>query len=182
MDIELQAITERQGASLRRWVDAYFAEVAAFREFAVGPVDAEGYRYLPLYWSEPGWHPFFLRAGDTVVGFALVREVLKPDPFSELAEFFIQPGSRRIGIGREAARAVWEAFPGQWQLQVALGNGAAMAFWRKCIDSFASGHVSLEHFVGEDGRRIRYRFTVSAPPDPRLQRTALRAAAEPPRR
>src|SRR5262249_44872695 len=146
------------------WVDAYFSEVAGFRELAVGPTSAADYRYLPLYWSEAARHPFFVRAGDAVVGFALVRHVAKPSPFSELAEFFIERTSRRAGIGRRAARAVWEMFPGPWELQVAVANDPAALFWRSCIDEeAAAGTVSREEFVGEDGRRIRYRFAILAP-------------------
>src|SRR5262249_39837386 len=111
MDVELQLVEKRQAASLSRWVDAYFAEVANFRELAVGPTSAADYRYLPLYWTEPARRPFFVRAEGAVVGFALVRHVAQPDPFSELAEFFIQRTSRRAGIGRRAARAAWEMFP-----------------------------------------------------------------------
>jgi predicted acetyltransferase len=159
MDVRLRKIGEHEAASLHRWVDAYFSEVAKFRERPIGPVDAAGYRYLPLYWTEPGRHPFFLQADGTVAGFALVREVvLEAASYSELAEFFIQPASRRAGVGRRAARAVWQAFPGQWELQVALANRPATAFWHTCIEAVASGAVSREEFLGEDGRRIRYRF------------------------
>src|SRR6266496_243561 len=107
MDVRLRKIGERETASLHRWVDAYFSEVAKFRERTIGPTDAAGYRYLPLYWTEPARHPFFIQTDGTAVGFALVREVVaEPTPFSELAEFFIQPHSRRAGVGRRAARAV----------------------------------------------------------------------------
>ena len=161
MDVRLQRIAEREAASLYRWVDAYFAEVAKFREHTVGPVDAAGYRYLPLYWTERVRHPFFIKSDGTVVGFALVREVdAEAAPFTELAEFFIQPVSRRAGVGQSAARTVWQSFPGQWELQVALGNTPPAAFWRTCIQAVASGAVSRDEFLGEDGRRIRYRFRV----------------------
>jgi predicted acetyltransferase len=141
-------------------VDTYFSEVAQFREIAVGPTSAADYRYLPLYWTEAGRHPLFVRAGADVVGFALVRQVTQHDPFSELAEFFIQRSSRRAGIGRLAANAVWQRFPGPWQLQVALANAPATMFWRSCIEEAAAGTFSCEQFMGDDGRRLRYRFTI----------------------
>jgi len=161
MDLRLRRVEEREAPSLRHWMDAYFSETAKHREYPVGPIDAAGYRYLPLYWTERMRHPLFIEADGTVVGFALVREVAEGTAtFMELAEFFIQPAFRRMGVGRQAAKMIWQTFPGPWKLQVALGNAPAAAFWPRCIEAVASGEVSREEFQGEDGQRIRYVFTV----------------------
>ncbi len=162
-DPTLRRIPQREGPALSARMDAYLAETARYRQRPVGPVSAAGYRYLPLYWTERTRHPFFIEFNGAVAGFALVRELLEESaPATELAEFYVEPASRRAGVGGRAAREVWRRFPGRWQLQVALGNRPAAAFWARCIADAASGPVCREPFPGEDGPRLRYRFAVEA--------------------
>jgi predicted acetyltransferase len=163
LDLKLRRIEESERASVCRLIDDYFAELAGYQERAIGPVDAAGDQYLPLYWTEPTRHPFFVELNGKAVGFVLVRVISDPAAdVAELAEFYIQPGWRRQGLGRHAAIAALNRFPGRWQLQVALKNHIAAAFWPRCIEAVASGVVSREEFESEDGRRVRYRFTTRA--------------------
>ena len=88
-----------------------------------------GYRYLDHYWTEPGRHPYLITAGGAVAGMALVRE----GPPHSMAEFLVMPRYRRSGIGARAARLLFKAFPGRWQIGEVAGNDDAVAFWRAVI-------------------------------------------------
>lgn len=46
-----------------------------------------GYRYLDHYWTEPGRHPYVIRADGHIAGMALVRE----GPPWSIAEFLVLP-------------------------------------------------------------------------------------------
>lgn len=140
-------------------IDVYLKELNGHGELPVGPRDAASYGYLPLYWKEPGRHPFFLDAGEERVGFALVREVAAENVI-EMSEFYIRPGSRRTGLGKAAAAAIWRRFPGQWRLQLHPKNRAAAHFWPQCIAAFARGEVTAREIVEEDGRRVEYGFVI----------------------
>jgi predicted acetyltransferase len=56
-----------------------------------------------------------------------------------MAEFFILRRYRRQGVGARAARAVFDRFPGAWQVRQRPENAAAIAFWRRVIDRHTAG-------------------------------------------
>ena len=55
-----------------------------------------------------------------------------------LAEFFILKRYRRTGVGRQAARALFDRFRGRWQLSILARNAPAIAFWRRVLGDQAS--------------------------------------------
>lgn len=103
-----------------------------FSEFDGSDVDEHGefgYAYLDRYWVEQERHPFLFKVDDKWAGFALVRS----GPPVDMAEFFVLRKFRRCGIGREAARILFESFPGPWRVRQQRSNPGATAFWRKAI-------------------------------------------------
>jgi len=90
------------------------------------------YPRLALYWEDADRIPYLVRIGTDDAGFALVRRHATTD-FREMAEFYIAPGWRRQGVGREAALALFARHPGWWHLQILASNTAAQAFWRRVI-------------------------------------------------
>ena len=105
------------------------------------------YPYLPLYWQEPERFPYVIFAGSEIVGFALVREVGVAPEF-EMAEFYVMPSHRRIGIGRRAACELFAIHRGSWRVNAMPGNAQAQAFWasvvpaRGSVDSSSTIHVA----------------------------------------
>jgi len=105
-----------------------------------------GYDRLPLYWEETeGRFPFLIRRGARVVGFALA---MRGSPASEnpddldLQEFFVLRRYRRMGVGREAARLLWNRLPGRWIVRVSRGNRVALRFWSATIAEYTGGAQS----------------------------------------
>ena len=150
-----------------RLVDASLTELNTHRDEPVGPIDAASYAYLPLYWKEPGRHPFFIdvprgqgsEPGELPAGFVLIREVASQSHI-EMSEFYVRPESRRIGVGRAALEQVWQRFPGSWRLTVHARNIAGSEFWHRCIHELASGGVVCREILDEDGRRHEYAFEI----------------------
>jgi predicted acetyltransferase len=157
--VELVRVGLGERAALDALVDEYLAELSAHRERPVGPTDARSYTYLPLYWEEPGRHPFFITSGRRLIGFALVREIPERGVV-QMSDFYIRPDARRGGLGRIALAEIWRRFPGPWEFQVHARNEAASAFWPRCIAQFASGRVQRREVEEEDGRRIQYDFEI----------------------
>lgn len=160
-DIELRRVDHTERSVLDRLIDGYLAELSAHREVPVGPSDAASYEYLPLYWQEPGRHPFWVVAEGRRVGFVLIREVEK-ESIIGMSDFYIRPESRRSGFGRATLSEVWRRFPGAWRLQVHRRNEAGVGFWPRCIQEHASGDVRVREVAEEDGRRLEYRFEIAA--------------------
>jgi len=162
-DVTIERIGRESRAALSAMVDEYLAELHRHRERPIGATTAAAYRYLPLYWSEAGRHPFFVRSGDQRVGFALVREVADL-ALTQMSDFYIRPDARRSGVGQRAVAELWRRFPGAWELQVHPRNAAASAFWPRCIELASSGSVLVTTVEEADGLRTQYNFEI--PPAP----------------
>ena len=158
--VELRKASKDEGPLLRELLDQYLRELSEHREFAVGARSASEYSYFELYWSEPGRFPLGIWSGDKLLGFALIRRV--HDAQSELmqvAEYYVRPEHRRVGVGRNAIAEVWRQYRGPWELQVMKGNVAAVNFWQKCISSYAH-QWRVEEIQAGDGRRLFFHFEV----------------------
>jgi predicted acetyltransferase len=161
VSIRLAEAGQSDACLIEPMLDDYLRELSRHREVPIGATEAASYPYLEAYWSEPGRHAFLIRSDRGVVGFAFIR-----DPSStgsaehQLAEFYIKPESRRLGIGRRAAAAIWQRFPGQWELQVHARNSAAVQFWTSCAEAEASGTLQVHEIQGPDGRRIQFGFQI----------------------
>lgn len=64
----------------------------------------EQYQYIPQYWAEPAnRYAYLIRHCSFVAGFAFVRRTDR----LEVAEFYVIPKFRRIGVGRSVLRSRW---------------------------------------------------------------------------
>ena len=91
---------------------------------------------LDPYWKEPGRIPLVLRLEERLVGFALLDDRSHTASGAldrNMAEFFIARKHRRSGVGTAAAQAIFSAYPGRWEADVARRNAGALAFWRNAI-------------------------------------------------
>lgn len=102
-------------------------------------LDANGrfgpYRYMESYWREVDRRPFLIQVDGRTAGFALVNaQSHRAAPIDHaMAEFFVIRQFRRSGVGHEAARSIFGANPGRWELAIAASNVAARAFWPKAV-------------------------------------------------
>ena len=105
------------------------------------------YPHLARYFDDPKRFAWLIRDRDDNAGFVLVRN--HADIAShELAEFYVAPASRRRGVGRDAARTVFDLRPGWWHLQILADNRVAQAFWRSVLPAT----VHEQHRVAPNGR------------------------------
>jgi len=142
-------------------LDDYLRELADYREIAVGATDAASYSYLDAYFAESGRHAFIIRREGTAVGFALIRDPTSTGRVWQVAEFYITPASRRVGIGRDAIASIWCRFPGAWELQVHARNIAALRFWTSCAEGWGQEAPQVIEVEAEDGKRFQFNFCVN---------------------
>ena len=122
----------------------------------------EAYGPLDLYWREADRIPLMLRCEGRPVGFALVNAFAHSGlPVDRsMAEFFVVRKHRRSGAGTEAARTIFNRYPGQWEAAVARRNVGALAFWRRAIGG-APGAEAIEEIDARtsewDGPILRFR-------------------------
>jgi predicted acetyltransferase len=81
---------------------------------------------------------------------------------SQMSDFYVRPSQRRRGVGGATLEALWCEIPGHWELQVHVRNEAAMRFWPTLIARHATRAAARHDVVEGDGRRVEYRFHISA--------------------
>lgn len=161
MAVELDEAGPGERGIVAALLDEYLHELAGHREVAVGAIDSRSYPYLDAYFSELGRYPFLIRREGTVVGFVLIRAPASTRrAVWEVAEFYVTPASRRVGIGREAMAATWRRFPGAWELQVHARNTVALRFWASCVETSTQEPPQVTEVEAEDGKRFQLNFHV----------------------
>ena len=138
--VEVVAATPEQEPVLANLLELYVHDFSEFLDLDIGEDGRFGYPSLPLYWSEPGRHPFLIRMDGKLAGLALVKrgsEVSGGDAVWDMAEFFVLRGCRGRGVGTLAAHQVWRRFPGAWEVRVMQRNTLARRFWSRAISTFA---------------------------------------------
>ena len=138
--VELIPALPEDTTILANLLELYVHDFSEFLNLEIGGDGRFGYPPLPLYWSEPGRHPFMVRMNGKLAGLILVKR-LADDAAWDMAEFFILRGYRRRGIGTQAAHAVWRRLTGPWQVRVMQSNVTAQRFWIRAISEFAGGPV-----------------------------------------
>lgn len=161
MIIELVEVNHSKSRQIESLLDDYLGELSSYREVSIGSTNSANYQQLDAYWSEVGRHIFLIQYSKQVVGFAFIRDLASTESVAhQVAEFYIRPDSRRLGIGRSAVLEIWKLFPGQWELQVHKRNTAAIQFWVSCIEAETSDNLQLQEIVANDGRRLQFDFRI----------------------
>lgn len=140
---------------------------------ADGLFDAED--QFANYWGRPGkrvwpqaWHgfPFLIRVDGHPAGFALIKRISDAPPTFDMGEFFIARRYRGQGIGRRVARALFDQFPGRWEIREMPANKPAQAFWRRTIADYTGGAYTetQDMFAVYDNREfVVQRFESGSP-------------------
>jgi predicted acetyltransferase len=135
--VEVTPAARGEVAILANLLELYVHDFSEYTDLEPGPDGRFGYPDLPLYWREPGRHPFLIRMDGKLAGFALVKRGAAWD----MAEFFVLRGYRRRRIGTDAAHQVWRRFPGRWEVRVMEANRPAYRFWERAIALFCGAAI-----------------------------------------
>jgi predicted acetyltransferase len=143
-DIDVRRVPIEDSSVLRNLVELYRYDFSELTGRDADDHGLFGYRYLDHYWTEPDRHPFLIRVGGKLAGFVLVRSRRRGDGVAEssIAEFFVMRKYRRRGVGRTAARRVFDMFPGRWTVMQLSDNVTAQSFWRDVITGYTEGAFS----------------------------------------
>lgn len=152
--IDVPLVPEDDKLVLRNLLNLYLYDLS---EFKGTDVDAHGffeYRRLDQYWYDDSCHPFFITVNGSVGGFVLVHKYgLLEQNRNVISEFFVMRKYRKLGVGRQAAQRIFEAFPGGWEVSELPENLPSQLFWRNVIHEITNGAYS-ETVV--DGRPVQY--------------------------
>jgi predicted acetyltransferase len=155
--VTLEEVPRSQSNVIENLMQLYQHDLSEFAAGSTeyGEVGSEGrfaYHRLDSYWREEGRIPYVIRAGNRLVGFALVNQwsALGRLLDEAVAEFFILRKYRRTGIGSRAAKIMFESCRGRWEIPVAAYNQPALSFWRHTVSTTVE--QSVEEHPGDGDR------------------------------
>jgi predicted acetyltransferase len=172
--VVLERATPADAVLLSNLLELYIHDLSEIFALKIGPEGRFGYDKLSLYWSEPERRfAFLIRLDMRTAGFALVTRgspVTHDPQVLDLAEFFVLRRDRRAGVGRHAARLLWDRIPGQWIVRVSEGNRTGVPFWESVIREYTAGAFSESKRAGRPhGWRV-FSFKTGAATAPPLGR------------
>ena len=111
------------------WADTPKGDVQANGRFADYP--------LSDFWQRPEASASLIMFGSTIAGFCLVSDFSRIGEAvgANVVEFFVLRKFRGHGVGKLAARAVFNSRPGSWEVAVMSRNQAARKFWKSVIET-----------------------------------------------
>jgi predicted acetyltransferase len=140
VDIEITPIPYEDKSVLQHLMELYLYDSSEYEDADLNEHGLYGYEYLDPYWTEKTRFPFFIRVDGKLGGFVLVsKHAYLPGNEQSISEFFVLRKYRRRGVGRYAACAIFDRFPGKWEVQQELSNEPAHRFWRTIIAAYTGG-------------------------------------------
>lgn len=153
--INLVRVEKIEEETLHHLMQFYIYEFAALKpEIKLEPDGVYKRFDLSSYWEDPSHHPFFIKLGEELIGFALVATEHEGNPNS-IEEFHVIRKYNGFGYGRQAALKLFAMFPGKWRITQIEANGPAKAFWRKVITQYTNGSYTE---TSDDKRRTIQEF------------------------
>jgi aminoglycoside 6'-N-acetyltransferase I len=114
-----------------------------------------------IWWKKPDvLYPFIIQVDAKPAGFAFVaRPPHVPESVDFLLhEFFIVRSFRNAGVGKRAAREVFDRFRGRWQFEVLAKNLGAQEFWRKVLREYTAGTFQERSVSAGNGLGPSFQF------------------------
>lgn len=119
---------------------------------AAGEFGERQAEHMARWFADDSSHPLIILKNDKPVGFALVSRPPRNQRDQvdfRMAEFFVTFKERRLGVGRDAARLIFNRFAGTWEVSEFLYNAPAVKFWRSIVNEYTAGKFKESAAHGE---------------------------------
>jgi predicted acetyltransferase len=145
MNIEIELVKKEEKEILRNLLEKYFYEFSKWKDNDVNNTGLYGYNYLDNYWQEQNCFPYFIKINKKLAGFVLVNNHNEIDINTDyaMAEFCVLYKYRRKGIGKYAAKYIFNNHQGKWQLRYHQKNIISKIFWNKIINEITNGDYKI---------------------------------------
>jgi len=159
--VVLEPITADGASTLQNLFELYAYDFSEHLPLAIKPSGRFEIAPGDVWWTRDDHFGYLIKSEGALAGFALVRtgsRVTSTPDVMDVAEFFVLRGSRRNGIGRSAAHALFRRFPGAWEVRVRPTNVAAREFWSRAVESWLGQGVpsSAISIDGVDWELLRF--------------------------
>ena len=143
MEIEILKVEKAHKTVLRQLLELYCYDFSEYLQTDVNEHGKFEYTYLDSYWIDSDRYPYFIKVDGKYAGFVLVNQdflILKEMDGHAVAEFFVMRRYRDKGVGRYAAKAIFDLHPGPWEISQVMVNKASLTFWEKVVEEYTNGN------------------------------------------
>lgn len=158
MNIEVIKVSLVEEPILGNLLKMYCYEWSQYNKFDVNDKgEYEFEHHLSDYLDKKNHYPFFLKVDGILAGFILIDDdfVLHKNYDYAMGEFFVMYKYRREGVGRYAAKAIFDMFHGKWEIGRHPHNAGSVKFWDSVLSEYTGGKYevvkSCPGFVYHDG-------------------------------
>lgn len=111
------------------------------------------YEDIENYFSVAGHTPYFIRVRGRLAGFVLIKQIEShtKKPCFAIAEFFVLEPYRKLGIGEEIARSIFNTHNGAWQIHIHSDNKAGREFMNKVLYRYTANRFQITALPGVNG-------------------------------
>jgi predicted acetyltransferase len=141
--LELVPVVSANLRVLQQLMELYLHDFSEFLPFDTGP---DGRFVGPSFWRKTrarrNLDSFLLQIDNNWAGFVMVAHeswITADRNVHDMDEFFVMRKYRRQGVGRLAARRLFERFAGRWEVRVRDENKPALHFWKNAITAVTGG-------------------------------------------
>lgn len=176
MPIELTFARKEDTGVLRNLLQLYLHELSVYAPIEIGEDGIYAYEHLDSYFGDAHRWAFLVRVKGKLAGFVMVRrlDTLSTEATYSVAELFVLEPYRRLGIGEEVARSVFEQFQGHWQIGALEENKLARTFWNRVVYRYTGNNYAEARLKGWPGPV--YVFKSPAPRPEGVAETAVSTA------
>ncbi|MDD6315892.1 MAG: GNAT family N-acetyltransferase [Clostridia bacterium] len=146
MEVKLWRVPPEEKSLLFDMMQVYIAEFSRFEPVEPDEKGIYPYDAFDAYWRDPARIPFFITVDGQNAGLILVNRNHYVRLWREsrsIAEFFVLPAYRRMGVGCAAARLLTESMGGWWQLMMHPKNLPSHTFWRRTFQYPGALHLRI---------------------------------------
>lgn len=167
MRVSIENVPYEKKSVLRQMLELYAHDFSEYIPFDLNEDGFYGYPNLDQFWLNPDCHPFFIRAGHHLAGFAMVSGYcpVRGEGCRSIEEFFVLRKYRRQGVGAQAAKAVLDAFPGsKWEIGQHGRNEASQKFWEKVVSEAVGDKFEKTIYTDRGEECVAITFDTVRPP------------------
>lgn len=166
MKIEIVPVLEEEKTILSRLIELYEYDFSEFENNDVNSLGLYGYSYLDYYWTEDRRFAYFIKVDGKLAGFVMVCDfcyVSKDRDTLFMSEFFVMKKYRKLGIGKFAAKEVFNMHKGKWELTLHPRNLVATKFWTNVIEECSENNYKIYENIEDvydDALATAYTFEI----------------------
>ncbi|WP_163102478.1 GNAT family N-acetyltransferase [Peribacillus alkalitolerans] len=133
MNVTLEVISIDQKETLKNLYALYLHDLSLYSdELAPNKEGLFEFDAFEQIWEKDGINPYLIKADDKLAGFVLLlgAPLLKKVDYC-INDFFILNAYRGKGVGKSAARQIFNMCKGDFFIEQLLSNLPAVHFWKK---------------------------------------------------